>query len=406
MKEEQSERDTRRYVASGAPNIQRLIDSDHESAKKGPLYLLVKRNGKRFKRSLETSDLAEAKKRAKVLLELIKAEKWTELQGVRTRQGWASMQEIYDAYLAAATIKTAKRNVAMMKHLLSLAGKGGEGHTACVLGGHTVWQFQQALVKGATNEVEKARAAISANSILRQARSLFAAGVMPAYKAADLTLPDLDGFMKAPKLKAPTVQYVAPGADILARISKTYPELKASDPGAYAAFLLGAFLGLRNNEVRVAEWAWVEQAGDGQWWLKLATKPHWRSKTSRGRDVHIPAGVLEALRSVRGVVIEGVKAEETHLVPAHHATERNARVFRRLNAWLRKQGLDEASFPKGFYELRKHFTNLAAWGEGTYRAARIAGNSPAVVERYYSESSGRAPISIPAPKATEPEKKP
>lgn len=390
--------DGRRYIKTGVPNVQRLVSSaDHESLTKGALYLSVKRFGKRWRRALETNDLVEAKKRAKVLLEMIRGEKWDDLQGAKTRAGWATLPQVFERYLETATIRTAKRNVAMLKHLLKLAGKDPEG-SSVQLGGHTVWQFQQTLVKAAGDDaLKRIRAERSANSILRQARSVFAAPVLPAYR--ELTLPDLEGFLKAAKLKAAAVQYVAPPADVIGRISADYPGLKAADPGAYAAFLLGAFLGLRNGEAAAAEWDWVERDGEGRSWLRLATRPHWKTKTARGRDVEIPAGVLAELEAVRRVIIEDIPADPAFLIPAPHETERKVRVFRRLNAWLRARGLTVQMTPKGFYELRKYFTNRAAWGSGAYRAARAAGNSPAVVERYYADAGNRAPVEIVAPAA-------
>lgn len=113
--------------------------------------------------------------------------------------------------------------------------------------------------------------------------------------------------------------------------------------------------------------------------------------------MEIPAGVLVELQSVRGVCVEGVPADQGFLIPAPHETERKVRVFRRLNGWLRARGLTIQMTPKGFYELRKYFTNRQAWDSGAYRAARAAGNSPAVVERYYADAGNRAPIEIPAP---------
>lgn len=388
--------DSRRYVATGVPNIQRLLR--HEGDTKGPLYFLVKRQGKRIRRSLETADIGEARKRAKVLLDMIRAEKWNDLQGARARGGWSTLPEIYARYEETAKIKTAKRAVKMMKHLLKLAGKDPAGSSS-QLDSNTVWAFQQALLKAAgDDQLQRVRSIVSANSILRQARSLFAAVVMPGY--AGMTLPDLHGFLKAPKMQGGKVQYVEPPAQVIAQIAADYPALKASDPGAYAVFLLGTFVGLRNNEAKVAEWAWVEEDGAGKTWLRLATRPHWKSKTSRGRDVEIPAGVLAELRAVRETTVEGVPAEAAYLVPAHHMTERGTRVFKRLNAWLRARGLDERSFPKGYYELRKHFMNRQTWEHGTYRAARRGGNSPKVVEQFYSDAGGRAPLEIPAPAAS------
>ena len=50
------------------------------------LFVMVKRNGKRFRRNLDTTDLAEAKRRAKEIIGKVKGEKWDELRGLRTRQ--------------------------------------------------------------------------------------------------------------------------------------------------------------------------------------------------------------------------------------------------------------------------------------------------------------------------------
>ena len=398
MNTPKNETQGRRYVATGTANIQRCISADAESVKKGPLYVLVKRNGRRFRRALETCDLAEARKRAKVIIDMVKGEKWNDLQGLRTRQGWSGLPEVFAAYEAAATIRTKRRAVAVMQLLLRHAGKDPAG-SSDQLGAHTVWQFQQAMMRAAGNddEIVRARALVSCNSILRQARSLFAAHIMGAYN--DLTLPDLAGFMRAPKLKGAVVQYNEPPRAVIEAIGADYPKLREVDPGAYAAFLLGAFLGLRNNEVSAAEWSWVEQDAEGTWWLALATRAHWRTKTSRGRNVEIPAGVLAELRAVRGATVEGVAGDPAFLVPAPHKTERGVRMFRRLNGWLRLKGLDRATYTKGFYELRKYFTNRAAWSGGTYRAARAAGNSPAVVEKYYSDKGGRAPVEMRAPAA-------
>lgn len=389
--------DARRYVASGTPNILRLVSgSADESAKKGPLYLLVKRNGKRFRRALETSDIGEARKRAKVLIEMIRAEKWDELRGARTRAGWAGLPEVYELYEKHTAIKSAGKNVQRLKFLLRVAGKDPEGSTS-QLGAHTVWEFQQAQLRTAADEIQRGRVMVSANSVLRQARSLFAADVLPAYRG--LTLPDLGGFMKAPKLRAPKVQYVAPPAAVVARISAEYPALRESDPAAYAGFLLGAFLGLRNGEMKAAEWDWVEQDGAGAWWLRLQTKAHWRSKTAVGRNVAIPLGVLQGLQAVRGASREGLEGDRRFLIPGAHPTERNERMFRRLNGWLRVMGLDRAHFSKGVYELRKLWGNVRAWEVGSYQAARMAGNSPAVMEQYYSDAGGRVPVEIQAPAA-------
>src|SRR5687767_1426140 len=110
------------------------------------------------------------------------------------------------------------------------------------------------------------------------------------------------------------VQYVEPPAAVINCIAATYSDLKDKDPGAYAWFLLGAFVGLRNNEVRVSQW---------------------KTKTTRSRDVEIPGAIIAELHALRGVTIDGIKADPVYLVQGHHKTERDNRALRRLNAWPR-----------------------------------------------------------------------
>jgi len=389
--------DTRRYVATGLPNIQRL--QRHEGDTEGLLFFLVKRKGKRIRRALKTSVLAEAEKRVKILRDLIRGEKWTALAGAKERGGFVTLPKLFETYLAAATIKVKKRNVKALQHVLRVAGKNPEGSSE-QLTAVLVWQFNRAMLARAGEDMRRqGKAGISANSHMRQARSIFAAPIMPAYNG--LTLPDIVPFMKAAKAAAPRVQYVEPPAGVMRTIAARYLELKAKDPGAYAWFLLGAFVGLRNTEVCAAEWSWIEEDGDGDHWLRLATRPHWRSKTSRSRDVKIPGAILAELHAIRGVTVDGIVADRRYLVPGGHKTERTNRALRRLNQWLRACGLDAAVFDKGFYELRKFFGNTKAWSTGDlYHTARVMGNSPQVVEQYYSSDRGRAPIAIEIPKVS------
>jgi integrase len=398
-------KDVRRYEATGEPNILRLVGAKD-------LYFLMKKAGKRWRRDLNTTEMSEAKKRAKALRDSINAGKWEELRGVKERNGWATMPELYTAYEAASTISTKKNVVWAMRYVLKKAGLDPEG-SCTQLDAHCVWLFQQAMKKAAGDDAVKlTRAMRSANSLLSQARQLFAEEVLPAYKDLEMPAHVLDrarnpqtrGFMTALKLDAPPVQYVEPPAAVVRQIGANYQTLRKPDAGAYVAFLLGAFVGLRNNEVAAARWDWIEADAEdkNRMWLKIRITADYSTKTLRPRDVEIPAPVFAELVALRGAVtFDKVPGQRTHLVPAPHMTDRTNRVFRRLNKWLRAQGLAEAIFSKGFYELRKYFGNMKAWESGsTYQAARAMGNSPEIVENYYSSSEGKAPLRIAAPKVS------
>lgn len=415
-------KDVRRYEKTAEPCIVRLVQDDG----KGALFFAKEYLKKRYFRSLETNVLSDAKPRAKEFVELMVNKRWDELRGIKKRSGWATLPQVYEAYLLNSTIKTRKNVVWAMRYVLRAAGKDAEG-SVTQLDAHLVWLFQQAMKRkavktgktdGATtaageavDPVKLTRAMRSANSLVRQARQLFAEDILPAYNGLEFPPHVLDrardqnhrGFMTALLLDAPVVQYVAPQSTVIKRLGSEYHELRAIDPGAYVVFLLGAFVGLRNNEVAAARWDWIEADGEdkNKMWLRIRISSDYTTKTSRPRDVEIPAAVFAELVAMRGAeTFDKVPGDRIYVVPAPHFTDRNDRVFRRLNKWLRARGLDKETFSKGFYELRKYFGDMKAWESGsTYQAARALGNSPEVAEKFYSSSQGKAPVKIAMPAA-------
>jgi integrase len=225
--------------------------------------------------------------------------------------------------------------------------------------------------------------------------------MLTAYRMATLALPleRLRLFMEAPGEKVPQVQYVEPPAAIITTIGAKYPALRKTDPAAYAWFLLGAFLGLRDGQVRAASWSWVEGDGDGkQFWLRIPAEV---TKTVHGRSVEIPPAVLAELHALRGCRIGSAAADPLYLVPAAHMTERTESALQRVNRFLRACGLTQDLFSKAFYELRKYYGNDRVWrSKDIYTTARALGHSPEMLEKFYSSSSGRSPIVIPAPVVT------
>src|SRR6185503_7704649 len=103
-------------------------------------------------------------------------------------------------------------------------------------------------------------AAITINSTIRQARSIFSKKLGDAYK--DIKLPNLQPFIGVKSLREPTASYKLPPAKLVKLTfdaavdglvndagEKTAP-LSQSDPDAYRAFLLAVGLGLRAKEIR------------------------------------------------------------------------------------------------------------------------------------------------------------
>ena len=211
---------------------------------------------------------------------------------------------------------------------------------------------------GKGDEEQQAKAAYSANSLLRQAKSIFKKDLLPHYELGE-------GFdfhrVKVTEAKCAKFRPATDGRyrNAWLRINA----LKESDPQLHGAFILAAAYGLRNSEAGKAKKSWLlEDCFD----VRL-------SKTDTDRQLPYQSeGDRELLLSIN---------PDGEYILAGTKTERNDFVWRRLNKVLRSVGF---TGQKGVYELRKYFgSQVALQTKSVWQAAQMLGNTPEVARQHY-----------------------
>jgi integrase len=318
----------------------------------GPYYIRFEppsNSGKRVRtvyRSLRTSVVAAAKARAKLIIEPILNGQWEVAEKLKSKSGYATIGDIIERYQSQAEDRPATvRNNSSALRLVVRTVHGGDpdAHSASVLAGDLIRQFERVRMVGATTEPARRRARASIRSYVVQARSLVAPRKMRFYE--DINLPDLDGFRKErvemPKRSKPR----ALDKGVIAAINAAAPALALSDPAVYVAFLMFSRLGLRNVEIRNARWSWIENGRIG---IVERSEENFYPKGSEGW-VPIAPDVLKELMRFREL------SYNDYIVPGVTATERKDAVDRRHSAWVGHWIKDRS---KTSYELRRYAGSL------------------------------------------------
>jgi integrase len=336
--------------------------------KDAPWYCTFQSRGRRILRSLETATQAEATKRVFLLVRAARAEKWDALEDTKVRQDYARIHQVIEVYsqIAPLTIKerTVRNNVAMLGHVLEVA----TGSTAwrelstSELSGRLVRQWKDRFsslrlrgVPAAELEQARRRCWLTGNSMLGQARSVFAKGVRRLYVDRGLRLPDgLEEFVEEPGFKRLAPDY-RPASDAL--VSSTFDQVEAlreADPNAFKAFWLAVGCGLRKGEITRARWEWFVDRGGQRW---LVTEELGKD----GRPIEVPVLAnawrrLAPAATAAGPVLTGTK------------TEVSEAVFRRIGSWMDDLGWESA---KKVHELRAWTGSKIAEQHGLEQASRF-----------------------------------
>lgn len=254
--------------------------------------------------------------------------------------------QITTAYAQLAPLReisptTAILNVNALHNILRAAGVAARGSESAAsitkLNADLIDQYKTATLRRAqqTEDDSQAQSAYrSANSILRQARSIFTPELVDHYRRKqNLNLPDLDPFLKTPGFErvAKTEYHAAP--DPL--ITKTFAALDAlhpTDPNAYLAIWLTVGFGLRKSETAaVTPHSFHDIAGRTV--LRLV-----RRFKNDEHIITIPCQ-LDAWQRLAPQVAAALAAGRAHLLQGTK-TERTEETFRRISAWMRTLGWD------------------------------------------------------------------
>lgn len=305
---------------------------------------------------------------------------------------------------------TKNKNIYALRNFLRKAGlEPKETLAITALTGELVYQWKQAILADCRDKSpeDATRLCRSANSILIQARSIFADESRTYLeRAAKLKLPaSLEKFRKETGFKQISkTEYHAP-TDLV--IAKTFAHLATLNPAANADFTridtrneflacwLALGFGLRASEISQARKEDFQTvAGD------VAFRPPWFGKNKkRTPEVLVQLNAWQHLGPALADVPDGA------YILCGHETERTSDVFRRISGWMRSLG----------WATTHHIHELRAWA-GSYIADHAAGDgirsaqiflrhaSYATTEKFYGHHRKQqlAKVSLEIPRVHQP----
>ena len=259
-----------------------------------------------------------------------------------------------------------------------------------ILSAQAVQRWRLAYVAQARNPAQERSRMTSANSTIRQARSLFADKVVRFLP--DVRLPSPRPFAGVEFFPKQSARYFS-RIDPQALLRTAQSELAESDPSAFLAMLLALAAGLRRGEIDSLAW---HQIDFDRALIRVEATESASLKTADSRgEVPIDPSVVSILRGFRAkatgpFVIEAEGGEYGPRVWGRHY--RADAVFTRLNYWLRKHGVTAR---KPIHELRKELGALVTAEHGIYAASRVLRHSNvATTAAHYTDLKSRPTISI------------
>jgi integrase len=235
--------------------------------------------------------------------------------------------------------------------------------------------------KAGGNSVKQRRARISCNSMMRQAKSLFASELL-----AHVTMhkPDKLPFDGVAFYGRESMRYNST-VDIEALISDAVRELPQEQ---LKIFLLATMAGLRRNEIDKLQWQ-AFRWNDGI--IRIETTKHFTPKTSDSAgDVPIDKELAALFRgwhakATGSFVIEADEEARTGMSYTHYRAQRH---FDAVIKWLRAKGVTAT---KPLHEMRKEFGSQLCAKYGIYAASRGLRHADiAITAQHYVDQKERA----------------
>ena len=375
-------------------------------------YTKFEFRGKTYLRCLETTDATEAQRRARLkhreITSAVVAGEYDRIDATKLRQrSTLTLGEILPLYRQHARVKprTASNNIGALDLVLRRALDDDHLDTARVplttLTRKLVRDYQDAAVRAAGPDLlARGRAITSANSFVRQARSLFAKhaqnDLLAYYQDAGLKLPEnIEAFRTASLLKEPSHKFKPAAAETMARLLAALPALKLADPDAYRICLLSYGCGLRRGEIVHLRGSDVRHDADRHT-IHLVRRAEWTTKTDEERLVPMESHVWAELVALDPMLAAPRSSDPVAPLADYILTGRTAGArlehFRRFGAWLSGLGWTSA---KKAHQLRKEWETLAVRQLGSTIAAALAGHSVEVQQKHYF---GLSADSLPAVK--------
>lgn len=325
--------------------------------RRGKKYIVrIKFRGKeRFLTLADTK--AESIRAAKLARKEIREGRWaefrnsTQLRADHPKTPLSELYKHYRAYPGGLSAHTKEKNIQALDRILRVARPDAGALHIEDLTGDLLWNWKQEVLKSSNLENEERGIQLrrSANSNLRQARSLFAKHALEWFeREAKLHIPEtIAGFCQESAFKrVAKLDYHAP-ADIVMgntlqalEVLSKREDLSADELNLAKAAWLAIGFGLRAGEIGRAKNADFQRInGD------VFFRPIWRAKNKRIPEIGVQLDAWKRL----GPWVETQPADA--YVLAGTDTERTSVVFRRLSDWMRGFG----------WQTTHHCHELRAW---------------------------------------------
>lgn len=214
--------------------------------------------------------------------------------------------------------------------------------------------------------MERRSRTITANSLIRNSKSLFSRKTLPLLRAR-LDLPTPLPFEGVLLDKQPSSRYRS-RMDAVKLLASAQEELRESRPAEYLILCLALRCGLRRREIDTLLWSSVDLA---QKVIHVETNAYYRLKSDDSEgDIDISEALAAELttfhksRSSEFVVPCFRKARPGMICGDYRCMPH----FKALTAWLREKGVVSK---RPLHELRKEVGSLVANAHGIYEASRF-----------------------------------
>ena len=240
------------------------------------------------------------------------------------------------------------------------------------------------LRRAGNNAVRRRSASISVNSIMRQAKSLFAPAILKFVKL-DMPCSPFEAVQFEPR-RSMRYQSSFNLENVIRAAEEELPQEQ------FKIFLLALMAGLRRNEIDKLEWG----ALDWRRGTISIEATRWftpKSEDSTG-DVEIDPEVMELFRGYQATasgdfVIESEVSPRPEAAYAHYRCQRE---FEALNKWLREHGV-EGNRP--LHTLRKEYGSQVCAKHGIYAASRALRHADiAITSQHYLDRRESAKVGL------------
>lgn len=370
----------------------RKVRISNARSTKGIYTASLYRQGKQLWKSMDTTVLVTAEARARLWASAVFEEKWEALQGVSSRNEFATLGEVVDVLKRSGLVRD-RSATEYARALLRLVARGKSledseaarvvrcSELSADLCDAYVAKLQGLPRPDYSKTVRPGNNSI--NSTLANAKSCFGGKLLRAYEKAGLKLPVLAGFLAAPRVQPEPVGFEVPADEVIADLLKESMKCEASQTDLYLVTQMMLCMGLDSGEVLACRGSWLE---DGALVVRARPAEGFQGKTAnRGRRLAVPSHLL--------AYFAGAGAEYV-VLPAGTETERWNLIYREHSQWLRTW-FPSDRYTKTNHSLRKLGGTLMADREGSARAgAQFLGNREETFQRHYSGQRAAACLEL------------